>query len=169
MYVCVCICVRVCVYVSVIDLLQALATSSARKSSVPYCILARGVLRALITSSAEVRSFIDPHSRPEDREYNFHKFQRNREHRYSKLTISKWCQRNCDNVKLCFYLNTTQNRTVNSLLGKISRAFSAAISYPSMTSVGESPILRRSSACSSNAPARIRTKLVPSPTWKQGK
>ena len=67
--VCVCVCVNMCREGRGTNLLQACVTSSARKSSMPYCMLARGVLRALITSSLDVRSFIDPHSRPEDRDF----------------------------------------------------------------------------------------------------
>lgn len=44
-------------------LLQASAIKSAKKSSFPYCILARDVLRALVTTSLEVKSESLPHSR----------------------------------------------------------------------------------------------------------
>mmetsp|Transcript_25041 Transcript_25041/g.41298 ORF Transcript_25041/g.41298 Transcript_25041/m.41298 type:complete len:206 (-) Transcript_25041:269-886(-) len=57
---------------------------------------------------------------------------------------------------------------INSAKGgkKSSMSFSPALVYPATTSEGCSPIRNRSSVCDSNSPAKLTTRLVPSPHSK---
>mmetsp|Transcript_17542 Transcript_17542/g.36842 ORF Transcript_17542/g.36842 Transcript_17542/m.36842 type:complete len:250 (+) Transcript_17542:1188-1937(+) len=62
------------------------------------------------------------------------------------------------------------NSTLSAMESKVAIATSAAFSYPSAILTGWIPLANNFSACSSNAPARTTTPVVPSPissSWEE--